>query len=595
MDTRRVAPALVLASLAVACPGQVLRDLEPALQSYRVGPQADVRSWYLRATVAEERDDMEVAEHAWQWVMRLDDQDPWAHLGHGGFLERQGRWDEALEAYRRAVALAPGLSEAELGIGRILVGRGADDEALPHLRAAAEGDDPDALQLLGRLLVRRGRIDEATAVYEDWRARPVTRADEHLDRARLAASLDRPGEAVDDLVAALEEGGATPVTGELLVDAARRSCRVGTAWRWAYGDRIADRTDADWRRIALAIGQSARDPEMVEAALRPGEGLEPDVLEPRVELLAATGRTDEALVAVRQARALRPEDDGLLVLEGRILRAAGESERALATWAEVAPERAHGPTAARERAALYLRLGEPAAALEVAEAALEVHPESPRLGAVRAEALQGLGQIEAAEEAIRALPQWPEAERWRRIAGLRRARGDVAGALDALQRGAGMDYAPAVRDLAELRQEVGEAPQALEAWHRLVALDPGDAAAWVQVARLSPAERAGALEQALGADPCRVDALLLRAGEIPGCAAVAWGQRAVDAEPLAPEVLRVLGAAYHACAVDLRDQGDLAGVAAQVEGLRQVERTWWVLGDEGAAREVAAERRALEP
>ena len=196
---------------------------------------------------------------------------------------------------------------------------------------------------------------------------------------------------------------------------------------------------------------------------------------------------------------------------------------------------------------------------------------------------------------MRALPQWSKAERWRRIAGLRRARGDVAGAVEALQRGTRMDYAPAVRDLAKLHQEAGEAPQALEAWHRLVALDPGDAAAWVQIARLSPAERDEALGQALGADPCRVDALLLRAGEIPGCAAVPWGLRAVDAAPLAPEALKVLGAAYHACAVDLRDRGDPAGVAAQVEGLRQVERTWWVLGDEGAAREVAAERRALEP
>jgi tetratricopeptide (TPR) repeat protein len=554
-----------------------------------------VRSWYLRAVAAEQRGEVEDAERAWEWVVRLDGHEPWAHLGLGGFLERQGRWDEALDAYRAATVISPDLPEAELGIGRILVGRGFDDEALPHLQAAAVGDDPDALQLLGRLLVRSGDLDAATTVYEEWFARPVTRGDEHLDRARLAVALQRHGEAVDDLVAALEAGGAAPVTGELLVDAARRSCRVGTAWRWAYGDRVAERSDPGWRRIVLAIGRSARDAQMVEAALRPGEGLETEVLQTRVDLLTAAGRFDEALAAIRAAQTARPDDLGLLVSEGRVLRAAGHSEQALATWERIPLEHAYGPTAARERAALRLALGEPTAALEVVDAALEVHPESAVLGVGRAKALQALGEVEAAEQAMGTLPGWPEAERWRRVASLRRDRGDLAGAEEALLRGVEVGHAPSVRDLARLHHQAGDGERALEAWHRLVALDPGDATAWVAIAELSPPERAAALQQALEADPCQVDALLLGLEEISGCPAVPDAERAADAAPLVPQVLRVLGAAYHACGVDLRHQGDLAGVASQAEGLRQVERTWWVLGEEGAAREVAAKRRELEP
>jgi len=217
------------------------------------------------------------------------------------------------------------------------------------------------------------------------------------------------------------------------------------------------------------------------------------------------------------------------------------------------------------------------------------------LGAGRARVLQALGEVEAAEQAMGTLPGWPEAERWRRVASLRRERGDLSGAEEALSRGADVDHAPSVRDLARLHQLTGDVERALEAWHRLVAIDPGDAAAWVAIAELSPPERGAALQRALEADPCQVDALLLGIEEISGCAAVPEAERAADAAPLAPRVLRALGAAYHACGVDLRHQGDLAGLAAQAEGLRQVERTWWVLGEEGAAREVATKRRELEP
>jgi len=157
-----------------------------------------------------------------------------------------------------------------------------------------------------------------------------------------------------------------------------------------------------------------------------------------------------------------------------------------------------------------------------------------------------------------------------------------------------LGHAPSVRDLARVHQQVGDLERALGAWHHLVAIDPGDASAWVAIAQLSSTERTEALQRALEADSCQVDALLLRAGEISGCVAVPWAERAVDAAPLVPEVLEALGAAYHACGVDLRHRGDLAGMASQVEGLRQVERTWWVLGEEGTAQQVAAKRRALQ-
>jgi len=79
----------------------------------------------------------------------------------GRALERLGRFDEALAAYREAALL--GYREARLDAVRLLERLGKPEEALEELGRV---DDPELLLVEGRLLWSAGRLPEAAAVLE---------------------------------------------------------------------------------------------------------------------------------------------------------------------------------------------------------------------------------------------------------------------------------------------------------------------------------------------------------------------------------------------------------------------------------------------
>jgi tetratricopeptide (TPR) repeat protein len=103
----------------------------------------------------------------------------------GAFAYREGRWDEAVELYRRAGETserAGGVADAAFGdfnIGEVLSDQGRPEEAEQRLRQALEiwratGDDHGvafATALLGRLAGRAGRADEGARLLADARAR----------------------------------------------------------------------------------------------------------------------------------------------------------------------------------------------------------------------------------------------------------------------------------------------------------------------------------------------------------------------------------------------------------------------------------------
>ncbi|RMH23149.1 MAG: tetratricopeptide repeat protein [Acidobacteria bacterium] len=69
--------------------------------------------------------------------------------------ERSGRGERALEAYRRAVALAPDLARAHYGLAQLLLRRGEAGAARPHLEAF------ERLYREGRERVRREALEQA--------------------------------------------------------------------------------------------------------------------------------------------------------------------------------------------------------------------------------------------------------------------------------------------------------------------------------------------------------------------------------------------------------------------------------------------------
>jgi lipoprotein NlpI len=85
----------------------------------------------------------------------------------GNVLNEQGKPDEALACYHRALELKPDYADAYIGTGNVLKKRGKPDESLACYRRALElrPDYADAHVSLGVALYELGKLDEARACY----------------------------------------------------------------------------------------------------------------------------------------------------------------------------------------------------------------------------------------------------------------------------------------------------------------------------------------------------------------------------------------------------------------------------------------------
>ena len=90
-----------------------------------------------------------------------------AHYNLGIALSEQGEADQAIDHYRRAVALRPDYAEAHYNLGRLLVEQGQFDDAIAHYERAAAINpaDAEAQNNLGVTLFGIGRADDAIAHY----------------------------------------------------------------------------------------------------------------------------------------------------------------------------------------------------------------------------------------------------------------------------------------------------------------------------------------------------------------------------------------------------------------------------------------------
>ncbi|WP_338275428.1 glycosyltransferase family 39 protein [Corallococcus caeni] len=97
----------------------------------------------------------------------------------GGYYRSQGAmalragWADFAELnYREALRREPGHGQAHLGLGTALLQQGLVDDALPELRAAADGlTSGEPLLLLGRALLATGRREEGLAALHEAVAR----------------------------------------------------------------------------------------------------------------------------------------------------------------------------------------------------------------------------------------------------------------------------------------------------------------------------------------------------------------------------------------------------------------------------------------
>ncbi len=122
------------------------------------------------------------------------------HYNLANALADDGRVDEAMAHYLRAIAEDPTLAPAEFNLANLLVARHDVVGAIAHFQAAlaAKPDHGDARLNLGHAFEAAGRIGDAIATYRELIARDPTSAFAH---ASLGVALAREG----DRAAAMDE------------------------------------------------------------------------------------------------------------------------------------------------------------------------------------------------------------------------------------------------------------------------------------------------------------------------------------------------------------------------------------------------------
>ncbi len=118
-------------------------------------------------------------------------------VADGDRLAAAGRLEEALAAYRAALARAPDNPEVRSNLGNVLLGLGRTDEALATYRVVLEGgfDHPLVYYNMGTALRALGRPEQALPAFLEALARAPGFASAHNNRGNALRDLERYAEA----------------------------------------------------------------------------------------------------------------------------------------------------------------------------------------------------------------------------------------------------------------------------------------------------------------------------------------------------------------------------------------------------------------
>ncbi|MCB9897459.1 MAG: tetratricopeptide repeat protein [Planctomycetes bacterium] len=296
---RRVALAIVdaLADGGLLLPAPDWRDALPEITARveaSLSEEDRVRALARLAAVLDWARKRDEAEQLTDEALRLSGGgDAMSWWAKGNFHLGREEWDDAIAAYEQALVVDPGYTEAHQNLAAALLRVGRPQDALAHVAEAERlgGVTARSAFTRGAALGELQRDDESRAALEECLRLDPSQADAH-NLLGLAALRDgRLAEAETHLLAARD---AAP-------DEARPRYNLG---------RLRELQERDGDAEALYREALAREPDYVPALARLGQ------------LLARTGRIDEALAQLSRAADLRPDDASLAGAVAK-LRAAG--------------------------------------------------------------------------------------------------------------------------------------------------------------------------------------------------------------------------------------------------------------------------------
>lgn len=303
----------------------------------------------FRAALANHRaDQLDEAVDSYRRVIALAPDHGPAHHNLSVVLRRLGRLPEALASADSALALQPDVAGAHNGRGRVLASLGRWDEALAsYERAIALApEDPTFHQNRGDVLRAMGRLADALETFETALALEPNSAVLHLDRGAALHQLGRLTDAVE---------------------AFARAAELNPAFIPAHRNMAIVLRSLGRPEEALASVDSALAIQPAEAGLRTL----------RADLMLDMGRTQEALEGYDSALALDERSaqahNGRGSALGRLERldeALAACERAI----ELDPALA---VAHRNRGVVLRKLRRPEDAVAAQDRAIALKPEHP--------------------------------------------------------------------------------------------------------------------------------------------------------------------------------------------------------------------------
>jgi tetratricopeptide (TPR) repeat protein len=336
-------------------------------------------------------------------------------------LTGAGRFSDAVEACRRALALDPTLAQAQSNLGVALRAQGRPIPAIAAFREAIalRPERAEAHVNLGVLLVEQDRRDEAALVLREALARWPGHAEAHYNLAAAIAQRDDSATLEIALAHYDQAIAARPAYAEAHANRAEVLRHLGRLAEAEAGFRAALAAAPEVARTYFGLGLTLSE------QLRPREALEAFLaavaIEPGFALahshagnaLAALDQLDEAFAAHQVAMDLSPEDAGVhhnlgLTLSRLALYedAARSQERALALDPDFAEAHAN-------LAGCQAELGQSEAALDSSRRAIALKPALAVAHAGLGNALLEQDRLDEAEaafhEALRLHPKLPQA------------------------------------------------------------------------------------------------------------------------------------------------------------------------------------------
>ncbi len=289
---------------------------------------------------------------------------------------------EAFAAVSQAVELDPGLLEAQILLGNLLLaGKRLDDaEARARLVLDREPHHPEARMLQAGVAVARNRPEEALQLLADLRRRQPDKVEAWLLSSAILTQEKRPQEAAR----LLDEGlSANPQALPLYFTRARLANElkdIETARRLLNRARELAPNNPQVLEELTRFHLSRQEWDQAEAALRAKKDLEPDNISHLAALahfLADRGRAAEGEALLSDFAAAHPKNlaaKQILAHFSLRQRRPGQAERLLAEVAAADPSGPEGLKAKGELAALLLTQGRQEEAKSLVKDVLKANP-----------------------------------------------------------------------------------------------------------------------------------------------------------------------------------------------------------------------------